>query len=46
MKAWTLGEPAPNELGFVRTVVVQNEMNLKLAGHVVIDGVEKLPELS
>jgi hypothetical protein len=41
MKAGTLGHAAMDQCGFVRSVAVQNQMNLKIFRDVRIDGVEE-----
>ena len=46
MEARTLGQPAANQLGFVGTVVVQDEMYVEFRGHVAVDGVEEAAELA
>ena len=44
VKARPLGQPAPDQLGFVRAVVIQDEMDLEILRHVGVEGVEKLAE--
>jgi hypothetical protein len=41
MKPGTLGQPAMNQRGFVSSVVVQNQMNLKMSRDLRIDSVEE-----
>lgn len=44
--ARTLREPAADELGFVRAVVVQDEVHVEFSGHVALDDIEKAAELA
>ena len=45
MEAGSFGQPVLNQLGFVGSVVVHNEVNVQRLGHVVLDGVEEVAEL-
>src|SRR5258708_20895971 len=46
MEARTFGKPAGDPLGFMRTVVVQDEAHVEFCGHVAFDGIEKSAELT
>src|SRR5579863_1178219 len=46
VKARPFGQPAPDQLGFVGAIVVQDEMDLEFLRHVAVNGVEKLAELA
>jgi hypothetical protein len=43
--ARSFGEPVANELGFVGSGVVDDEMDIEVAGDICLDGVEKLAKL-
>src|SRR3990170_406729 len=45
MKARALDQPAMDQRGFVSAVVVQNQVNLKRAGDLSIDGVKERTKL-
>jgi len=45
MEPWTLGEPFPDEGGFVPAIVVHNDMNVESGGHVILDQVEEAAKL-
>ena len=45
MEARTLGQPGANQLRFVGAVVVQNQGNVQLRGHVLLDDVEEFAKL-
>lgn len=45
MKAGALGQPAVNQRGFVSSIVVQNQMDLKMGRDLSIDGVEECTKL-
>ena len=45
MEAGTFGQPIPNQLRFMSSVVVQDEVNVQFFGHVLLDGVEKIAKL-
>src|SRR6516165_6438187 len=44
MIARTLGQPIPDDGGLVGGVVVDNQMNVQLGRHFLVDAVEKLTE--
>ena len=41
METRSFGQPAMNRSGFVRGIIVENQMDLKSSGHLGIDGVEE-----
>jgi hypothetical protein len=43
-KARSFGEPLPDARRFVRAVVVQDDMNIEIGGHVGLDGIQKSAE--
>jgi hypothetical protein len=45
MKTRMLGQPPMNQGGFVSSVVIENQVDLKFSGHMGIDGVEELTKL-
>src|SRR5450755_1407322 len=45
VKAWTLSKPATDRCGFVRAVVVEYQMHIQIAGHRLVNRIEKLSEL-
>ena len=46
VEARTFGKPAADPLGFMPTVVVQDEVHLEFCGHVAFDDIEKSAELT
>ena len=46
VEARTFGKPAADALGFMRTVVVQDEVHVEFGGHVAFDGIEKSAKLA
>ena len=46
VKAWALSEPLPNHRSFVSAVVVHNDMNLQLGGHLSLNHIQEFPELT
>src|SRR5215475_5117851 len=44
MEARPFGKPFPDDRGFVRAVVVDNDMDVEFCGHVRLDGVQKTAE--
>ena len=40
-----LGEPIPDDFGFMGGVIVHDDMNIEITGHIGLDPVEKLAEL-
>jgi len=42
MKAWTFGEPFPDDGSFVGSVIVHNNMHLESGGHLRLDHIEEL----
>ena len=44
MKAWSFRKPVPNHGRLVGSVVIHNDMHIDIAGHIGLDGVEKLPK--
>ena len=45
METRSFGQPAMNRSGFVRGIIVENQVNLKSSGYLGIDGVEELTKL-
>ena len=45
MEAGPFYQPVLNQLGFVGSVVVHDEVDVQFFGHVLLDGVKKVPEL-
>ena len=45
MEARALGQPAPDHRRLVRAVVVEDEVDVEVRGHVRLDRVEELAEL-
>ena len=45
MKPWPSRQPTSDRRGFVRAVVVQDQMHVEIPGHVGFDSVEKRAEL-
>jgi hypothetical protein len=46
MQAWSLGQSVTDRLGLVGTVVVEDEVNVQLRGHVLFDGIEEVAKLA
>jgi hypothetical protein len=46
VEAWTFGQPAANQLGFVSAVVIQDEVHVKFCGYVMLDGIGKSAEFT
>src|SRR5438128_11063475 len=46
VEARTFGKPAADPVGFMRTVVVQDEVHVEFCGHVAFDGIEKSAKLA
>lgn len=46
VEAWTLGQPAADPLGLMRTVVVQDQVYVEFCRHVAFNGIEKSAELA
>ena len=44
VKVWSLGKPFPEDRGFVRAVIIQDDMNIQVSGHVRLDGIQKPAE--
>jgi hypothetical protein len=42
MKAWPFGRPVGDQLGFVGAVAVQDQVYLKICGHIFLDGVQEV----
>ena len=45
MPARTLGKPVADQLGLVRAVVVHDDVDIEIGGHIALDLVEELAEL-
>ena len=45
VKVWALGEPVPDDRGFVRAVVVDNQMSIETGRHLSFDQVQELAKL-
>lgn len=44
VKAVALGKPVPDHRRFVRSIVVHDDVNIDVGGHIRFDGVQKLAE--
>jgi len=42
VKAWSFGKPVPDHRRFVRPIVVHHDMDIKVSGHIRLDGVQEL----
>ena len=45
VKVRAFGKPVPNQRCFVRAVVIEHDMNVKLGGHIRLDRIQEPPEL-
>ena len=45
MEAWPLRQPIADQLRFVRSVVVQNQVHIQFLRNVLLDGVEEVTKL-
>ena len=44
MKSWPLRKPVPDDGGFVRTVVIHDDMDIDICRNVRFDGIQKFSE--
>src|SRR5258708_34254971 len=45
MPTWTFGKPVADWLGFVRAVVVHDDVDVEIGGHIALDLIEEFAEL-